>query len=128
MPMNTTWLGRSPITSRTLSTWSTISCTASERCRPPLPVAQKLQAIGQPTWLLTQTVRRPSAGMPTVSMLSPSWVLSSNLVVASRATLRCSSRERPIQSPAPAGGWTSSCWRKPLGSTEISSRLRAPLA
>ena len=128
MPMNTTWLGRWSITSRTLSTWSTISWTARERCSPPLPVAQKLQAIGQPTWLLTHTVSRPSAGMPTVSRLRPSWVPSNSLVVPSRATLRCSSRERPIQSKPASGGAAASCSRKALGSTLMASRLRAPLA
>lgn len=49
MPMKTTFVGRCPNTSSTVMTWSTISCAARLRAKPPLPVAQKVQRIGQPT-------------------------------------------------------------------------------
>ena len=66
--------------------------------------------------------------MPTVSMLSWSWVPSSNLVVPSLAMLRWISRERPIQSKAPDGGCELKASRKALGKTDTWSRERAPLA
>lgn len=38
-----------PNCSCTVSTWSTISCGSRLRAKPPLPVAQKVQRMGQPT-------------------------------------------------------------------------------
>ena len=43
---------RRPYASCTVSTWSTISCGDRLRAKPPLPVAQKVQRMGQPTCLL----------------------------------------------------------------------------
>lgn len=41
-----------------LLAWSMISWGFRLRANPPLPVAQNVQRIGQPTWELTQAVRR----------------------------------------------------------------------
>ena len=79
--------------------------------------------MGQPTWLDTQTVSRWSVGIPTVSMVSPSSVESSNLVVASVATERCTSFSRPTSMPA-----SNKAARQVLGKTVMSARDRAPLA
>lgn len=50
MPMNTMLLTRSPKHCSTASTWSTISCAARWREKPPLPVAQNAHFSAQPTW------------------------------------------------------------------------------
>lgn len=42
-------LTRVPKCSCTVSTWSTISCGRRLRAKPPLPVAQNVHRIGQPT-------------------------------------------------------------------------------
>jgi hypothetical protein len=52
-----TLLARWPCSSLTASTWSRISCAARLRAKPPLPVAQKVQRIGQPTWRQRQGSR-----------------------------------------------------------------------
>jgi hypothetical protein len=49
-----TLLARWPCSSLTASTWSRISWAAKLRAKPPLPVAQKVQRMGQPTWQAAQ--------------------------------------------------------------------------
>ena len=53
-------------------TSATISSAVSDRTRPRLPLAQNAQPIAQPTWVETHCVRRPCAGMTTVSTAWPS--------------------------------------------------------
>ena len=41
-----------------MATWSSISPAVRLRATPPMPEAQKMQPMAQPTWLLTHTVWR----------------------------------------------------------------------
>ena len=51
---------------------ATISSAVSERTTPREPLAQKAQPIGQPTCVEMHWVKRPVAGMSTVSTALPS--------------------------------------------------------
>jgi hypothetical protein len=76
-------------------TWSTISAVLRFRVKPMEPVAQKLHAIGHPTWVDTQSVVRSSSGISTDSMRAPSRARSSPLTVPSAARrIPSSSRAR----------------------------------
>jgi len=87
IPMKTMLLTRVPNSSWMWRTWSMISYGMRLRAKPPLPVAQKVQRMGQPTWeemhAVSRLVASPSSslGMPTVSTTRPSCSLSSSLVV-----------------------------------------------
>ena len=66
-------------------TWPTISPAERLRRMPMAPVAQKVQPMAQPTWLLMHRVTRglrTSRGMCTASMRSPSARPSTTLVDA----------------------------------------------
>ena len=66
-------------------TSATISSAVSDRTRPRLPLAQNAQPIAQPTWVETHCVRRPCAGMTTVSTAWPSARPRRSFVVPSAA-------------------------------------------
>ena len=51
---------------------ATISSAVSERTTPREPLAQNAQPIAQPTWVEMHWVKRPVAGMSTVSTELPS--------------------------------------------------------
>ena len=51
---------------------ATISSAESERTTPRAPEAQKAQPIPHPTWVEMHWVKRPVAGMRTVSTALPS--------------------------------------------------------
>jgi hypothetical protein len=86
MPMNTTFVRRRPgsSSSRMRHTWSTISPARRLRAKPSAPVAQKLHASGQPTWVETHSVVRSSSGISTASTSAPSRARSAALSVPSR--------------------------------------------
>ena len=58
MPMNTTWLMRRSVSFWSVRYWPTISPADRLRSKPPRPVAQNLQPMGQPTWLEMQQETR----------------------------------------------------------------------
>ena len=60
-----------------------ISAVVRFRSTPFRPLAQKTQPMPQPTWVLTQTVRRCSSVMSTHSILRPSRHFSKSLSVPS---------------------------------------------
>ena len=70
MPM-TTMLVISP-RARPAMYSATISSAASERTTPRAPLAQKAQPMAQPTCVEMHWVKRPVAGMSTVSTALPS--------------------------------------------------------
>src|SRR5688572_7096969 len=80
IPMTTMFVTASPSGSAscTCSTCSTISPGVRLRMSPSSPDAQKTQATGQPTCVETQTVRRSSSGISTVSIDLPSESLSTH--------------------------------------------------
>mmetsp|Transcript_24702 Transcript_24702/g.53909 ORF Transcript_24702/g.53909 Transcript_24702/m.53909 type:complete len:317 (+) Transcript_24702:533-1483(+) len=131
MPMNTTLLTRLPNSSCTVITWSMISCGIRLRANPPLPVAQKVQRMGQPTCDDTHTVSRlrpsPSSslltGMPTHSTMRPSYSCSRNLCVPSGEETEWCRMERPVRTPS-----AISVARTSLGTVRISSMVLAPLS
>ena len=57
------WTGHSPRSSRASISWPTISPGVRLRTSFCVPVWQNEQVSVQPTWLLTQSVPRPSSGM-----------------------------------------------------------------
>ncbi len=67
-------------------TWSRISPIDRLRFTPLRPLAQKMQPMAQPTWELTQMVRRSSSRMRTVSICSPSRRVSRSFSVPSFET------------------------------------------
>ena len=85
IPMKTTLLMRRPgsSSSRMRQTWSTISAVVRLRPKPRAPVAQKLHASGQPCWVEMHSVVRPSSGISTDSMRTPSRASSTALTVPS---------------------------------------------
>src|SRR5947209_6661399 len=52
-------------------TCSTICAAVRFPFTPLMPLAQNLQPTGQPTWELTQAVRRSASGIMTVSAVAP---------------------------------------------------------
>ena len=95
MPITTMFVRQSPDPWRLFSsvakrccaiiTSATISSAVSDRTSPLLPLAQNAHPIAQPTWLEMHCVRRPCAGMTTVSTELPSASPSSSFVVPSSA-------------------------------------------
>ena len=106
MPMNTRFLsGLRPCSRaylRATSTWPRISPLVRLRVKPMSPVAQKVQPMGQPTWVDRHWVSRPSPGMSTVSTSAPSAMRRRNFTVPSRLTFSVSTpgQERLAASPS----------------------------
>ena len=127
MPMNTTFVTRVPKCSSSDTTWSTISCGARLRANPPLPVAQNVQRMGQPTCEETHAVSRclpfSVAGMPTVSTTRSSASRSNSLAVPSVAAATWCTADLPIRTFA-----AFSASRALFGSVVRSSTVRAGVA
>ena len=91
--------------------WARISSTVSERRRPIVPVAQKVQPCLQPTCDDTQSVENPACGMITVSTSSPCSRPSSSFRVPQAETSEvmsvwlggenCASSARRVLRPSP---------------------------
>mmetsp|Transcript_1337 Transcript_1337/g.2920 ORF Transcript_1337/g.2920 Transcript_1337/m.2920 type:complete len:227 (-) Transcript_1337:612-1292(-) len=126
IPMNTTFVTRTPKCSSNDTTWSTISCGAKLRANPPFPVAQKVHRMGHPTCEETQAVRRflpfSVAGMPTASTTRSSLKRNSNFAVPSAACATWCTVDRPISTLA-----SRNASRITLGRVVRSSRVLAGL-
>ena len=101
--MNTTLVTRVPKCSSSETTWSTISCGARLRAKPPLPVAQNVHRIGQPTCEETHAVSLffPFvAGMPTVSTTRLSSRRRRSFATPSVAAATWCTLDRPTVTPS----------------------------
>ena len=115
MPMNTTLVGRSAGSRRTISrTWPAISNGERLRRKPIRPVAQNEHRSAQPPWLEMQRVRRVPDGMRTDSIASPSARRQRNLRVPSEESCSTSAARRGM------GKASSSSARSPSGSSVAS--------
>ena len=123
MPMKTTFeIGRpSGASARIRHTWSTISAARRLRRKPMKPVAQKLHAIAQPTWVETHNVVRSSSGITTASIRAPSPATSTAFAVPSteRSTRSSSSAESSHSEPSRA---RSACPRSVICSGSSTPR------
>ena len=117
MPMTTMLSTRPPSSRQASMTWSTISPLVRFRTSPFLPLAQKTQRTGHPTWVERQTVVRSGTRMRTVSTVFPSSRRESHFTVPSSGSWRRSTTSRAKEA-MPA---SSRLRRSPLGRLDISS-------
>ena len=104
IPIDTTLVTRVPKCSSSETTWSTISCGARLRAKPPLPVAQNVHRIGQPTCEETHAVSLffpfSVAGMPTVSTTRVSSRRRRSFATPSVAAATWCTLDRPTVTPS----------------------------
>ena len=83
IPMKTRLSGRRPARLQPSRNSSRISPAARLRISPSRPLAQKRHCTGHPTCVDKQKVNRSSAGINTISIVSPSCKVSSSFSVPS---------------------------------------------